>query len=55
MLNLTFDSFSHTHVSGDVIKNMLMSIIGVTFTLDACKVSFISKLFVNILKKESLM
>ena len=34
---LQLDFFSQTHVFGGVIKNILVSIISVTFNLDACK------------------
>ena len=36
--------FSQIHVSDGVIKNILVSIISVTFNLDACKVSFLNYL-----------
>ena len=36
--------FPQTHVSGGVIKNSLVSIISVTFILDARKVSFLNYL-----------
>jgi len=36
--------FSQTHNSGGVIKNILVSIICVTFNLDTCTVSFLNYL-----------
>jgi len=35
---------SQSHVSGGVVKNILVSIISVTFILDACKVSLLNYL-----------
>jgi len=36
--------FSQYHVLGGVMKSVLVSIISVTFILDACKVSFLNYL-----------
>ena len=47
ILNLTVLFFSQTHVPNGVIKTILVSIMCITFNLDACKVSFL-KIFVNI-------
>ena len=41
ILNLMVGFFSQTHVTGGVIKNILVSIICVTFNLVASKVSFL--------------
>ena len=53
ILNLTVGFLSQTHVSGGVIKIILVSIISVTFILDACKISFINylKVLFNFEKK----
>jgi len=52
-LNLTVRIISQTHVSGGVIKTIIVSIISVTFNLDACKVSFLYylEIFRNFEKK----
>ena len=49
ILNLTVVLFSQTHISGGVIKTILVSIICVTFNLDTCKVSFLNylQIFLN--------
>ena len=44
ILNLTVGFVFQTHVSGGVIKNILVSVICVTFNLDARKVSFLNYL-----------
>ena len=44
ILNLTAWLFSQTHVSGGVIKNILVSKISVTFNLYASKVSILNYL-----------
>ena len=44
ILNLVVGFFTQTHVSDGVIKNILVSLICITFNLDACKVSFLNYL-----------
>jgi len=45
ILNLTVGFFTpQTHVSGGVIKDIVLSISCITFNLDACKVSFLNHL-----------
>ena len=44
ILNRIWIFFSQTHVSGGVNKTILLSIISVTFNLDACKVDFEKRL-----------
>ena len=52
ILNLTISCFSQTHVSGNVIKTKMVSIICVTFILESCKVSLLNYLllFLNLEK-----